>query len=253
MASVCVCVFIHVYIHKHYLNNILIKYPGKMRTLIRVFFSWNSQQTDLLWELLSLSILVKKRLKSHSMHFHDIYPAEGIIKSKENTRYWMDSQNPWNKNNFFGYLPFHHLKCWKVNVSWDKRQVPFHIKMTCEQHQKRNVQFAKAPGETKRPCPHISFSLLFSQATNKTKQNKPPSPTGNTGMFFSAEVYFWNVSLFNLCKVRGAPDTNKWASSHSRLNILAVTIGFTWGMVFAYEGKKHQNQDSYLVFWFLSH
>ena len=148
-----------------------------MRTLIRVFFSWNSQQTDLLWELLSLSILVKKRLKSHSMHFHDIYPAEGIIKSKENTRYWMDSQNPWNKNNFFGYLPFHHLKCWKVNVSWDKRQVPFHIKMTCEQHQKRNVQFAQAPGETKRPCPHISFSLLFSQATKKTKQNKPPSPT----------------------------------------------------------------------------
>lgn len=224
-----------------------------MRTLIRVFFSWNSKQTDLLWELLSLSILVKKRLKSHSMHFHDIYPAEGIIKSKENTRYWMDSQNPWNKNNFFGYLPFHHLKCWKVNVSWDKRQVPFHIKMTCEQHQKRNVQFAQAPGETKRPCPHISFSLLFSQATKKTKQNKPPSPTGNTGMFFSAEVYFWNVSLFNLCKVRGAPDTDKWASSHSRLNILAVTIGFTWGMVFAYEGKKHQNQDSYLVFWFLSH
>ena len=42
--------------------------------------------------------------------------------------------------------------------------------MTCEQHQKRNVQFAKAPGETKRPCPHISFSLLFSQATKK--QNK---------------------------------------------------------------------------------
>lgn len=59
MASVCVCLY--MYIQKDYLNNILIKYPGKMRTLIRVFFSWNSQQTDLLWELLSLSILVKEK------------------------------------------------------------------------------------------------------------------------------------------------------------------------------------------------
>lgn len=115
----------------------------------------------------------------------------------------MDSQNPGNKNNFFGYLPFHHLKRWKVNVSWDKRQVPFHIKMTCEQQQKRNVQFTKAPRQTKRPCPHISFSLLFSQATGKKKKKKTPLATGNIGIFFSSEVHFWNVSLFNFYKVRG--------------------------------------------------
>ena len=37
----------------------------------------------------------------------------------------------------------------------------------------------------------------------KTKQNKPSSATGNIGIFFSAEVHFWNVSLFNFYKVRG--------------------------------------------------
>lgn len=155
-------VCLYMYIHKHYLNNILIKYPGKMRTFIRVFFIGTVNKLIYYENCCLFKFWLKKRLKSHSVYFHDIYPAEGIIQSKENTRYWMDSQNPWNKNNFFGYFPFHHLKCWKVNVSWDKRQVPFHIKMTCEQHQKRNVQFAKAPSQTKRPCPHLSFSLLFS-------------------------------------------------------------------------------------------
>lgn len=79
----------------------------------------------------------------------------------------MESQNPRNKNNFFRYLPSCHLKCWKVNVYRDKRQVPFHIKMTCEQYAEEECAVWKSLGQTKQPCSHISFSLIFSQATEK--------------------------------------------------------------------------------------
>lgn len=81
----------------------------------------------------------------------------------------MDSQNPRNKNNFFRYLPFHHLKCWKVNVYWDKRQVLFHIKMMCEQYTQEECAVWKTLGQTQHPRSHISFSLLFSQATEKER------------------------------------------------------------------------------------
>lgn len=183
------------------------------------------------------------------MHFHDVYPARGIIKSKENTRYWMHSQNPRNKNNFFRYLPFQHLKCWKVNVYWDKRQVSFHIKMTCEQCIWEECAVWKSLGQTKHPCSHISFSIISSSHWKGT-----PFATGSTGIFFSSEVHFWNDSRFNFYKVMGPQTlTNELHYTQGSRYLLWQSVSLEEWYLHMREKKKKQNQDSYLVFWFLLH
>ena len=48
-----------------------------------------------------------------------------------------------------------------------KDRLPFHIKMTCEQYTEEECAVCKSLGQTKQPCSHISFSLIFSQATEK--------------------------------------------------------------------------------------
>lgn len=153
------------------------------------------------------------------MHFHDIYPGKGIIKSKENTRYWKDSQNSWNKNNLFRYLPFHHGKCWKVNLYWDKRQVPFHIKMTCVSNtHKRNVQFENA---WVKQNTHVltSASLLFSQATEKEHLLQQ-----ETHIFFGSEAHFWNDSLFNFYKKVPQTLTNELHYTHGSTYLLWQSV-----------------------------
>lgn len=146
----------------------------------------------------------------------------------------MDSQNSRNKNNFFRYLPFHHLTCWKVNLYWDKRQVPFHIKMTCEQHTEEECARLEKLGSNQTAA--FSHQLRFCvlrQLRRNTFCNRKQA--------FSLVQEYISEMIPCLTFIKRGP--RHWQMNfitHSRLDIFAVTICSAGGMVFAYEGEENR-------------
>ena len=144
----------------------------------------------------------------------------------------MDSQNSRNKNNFFRYLPFHRLTCWKVNLYWDKRQVPFRIKMMCEQHRGGMCRLKKL-GSNKTPMfSHQLRYYFLRQLRRNTFCNRKQA--------FSLVQKYISEIIPCLTFIKGGP--RHWQMNFVTLeaNIFAVTICSTWGMVFAYEGEKNR-------------
>lgn len=178
------------------------------------------------------------------MHFCDIYPAEGIIKSKENTGYWMDSPNPPNKNNFFRALPSDHLKCWKVNVYRDKRQVPFLIKMTCE-HCLRGMCTLKKPAFNNTPV-FSSASIIFSSNWKEHLLQQEAQAFSEVQKCIS-EI----CPCLTFIKLQGPRHWQMRFITFKARHICCDNLLHLKNGICIWGGRE--NQDSYLVFWFLLH
>lgn len=149
-----------------YSQEVLIRSWENKNSHQKFFFpdSKQSTQMDLLQIACLLPFWLEKRIKTSSGHFHGIYPAEGSTKSKENISYWMDSGKPTEQNSLLLGLPFHHLKCWKVNVDRDKSRCFFIWKWRAS-NIFRGTRSFKRPALNKTPV--FLATLLFSQATEK--------------------------------------------------------------------------------------
>ena len=81
-----------------------------------------------------------------------------------------------------------------------KDRCPFILKWRVSNTRKGMCSLQKLPVKQNA---HVLTPASLYYFLKQPKKKKPPLATGNIGIFFSSEVHFWNVSLFNFYKVRG--------------------------------------------------